>query len=344
MKKYKVMLAVILLIISFGAQAFACTGFAVYVKETLYGINFEYPYLEINYALDSKNDHKVFKMSFQYANGKTASTVGMNDKGLFASTQILNPIQALTTTKNDNEIEMGELAIKSLYDYDNVKAVEDFLNTTKVINQYETLHTMFADKTGNAMTVEAGKEGNRLTKIDGKYMIMTNFPETSIKGKTLHEIQGVGANRYKMADKMISDGFNTFDLDAAILTLLRTAQIDSQYSTQCSFVFRPEKNEVYLMLWREYDRVWKISMNDNTIETYKGFAENHKLTLDSKGVTLSQLRTYNKKPKLQLLKPETKTTKKTFFYFVAITLFSLLFSAYPIMSSVLNSFAISVGS
>ncbi len=69
---------------------YACTSFAVYSAETWYGMNFDYPEVELRFTLNRAGELKLFQMEFRQGDG-FVPTVGMNSAGLFASCQMLYP-------------------------------------------------------------------------------------------------------------------------------------------------------------------------------------------------------------------------------------------------------------
>lgn len=80
----------------------------------------------------------------------------------------------------------------------------------------------------------------------------------------------------------------TFDVERGLETLEKAA-LSGEFSTQASLVFAPERGEIYFALKRDFSKVWKVSLADETIETYSGFGRARRMNLDSAGVTASEL-------------------------------------------------------
>jgi len=80
-------LLIVLLAVS--SPAAACTSFAVYSDQAWYGMNFDYysttPFLV---AIAEEGDRGLFVMAYLWRN-LYVPTVGINEAGLFASTQLL---------------------------------------------------------------------------------------------------------------------------------------------------------------------------------------------------------------------------------------------------------------
>ena len=114
---------------------------------------------------------------------------------------------------------------------------------------------------------------------------MTNFRNADF----LDQVYGEGAHRYKTACEYISNNIQDFDFNHGIETLKTTVQSEGSYQTLCSMLFSPSENAVYIILQRNFNKLWKLSLNQNTIETFKGFDRYLKITLNSSGFLASEL-------------------------------------------------------
>jgi hypothetical protein len=266
---------------------FACTSFAVYSDETFYGMNFDYPDTEIQFTIEPSGDLKVFQMKFADGEG-FAATVGMNSAGLFSSCQMLFPEVPQATSRGPDDVYPWEVYRQALFASERVEEVTEFLSDKRVIQGSVTLHDLFADLQGDAMVLEAGDKEDIITWIEGDFIVMTNFPNGDLAGQSYKNAEGVGADRYKMAYENISDHLTTFDVERGLETLEKVA-LSGEFSTQASLVFAPERGEIYVALKRDFSKVWKVSLVDETVETYSGFGRARRMNLDSAGVTASEL-------------------------------------------------------
>jgi hypothetical protein len=266
---------------------FACTSFAVYSNKTLYGMNFDYPDTEIRFTISPNGGLKVFQMEFAQGDG-WATTVGMNSAGLFSSCQMLFPESPAATSRGPDELYPWQLYSRALFKFDNVADVAEFMADKKVVHDSVTLHDLFADIQGDAMVVEVGEKGNAITRIEHDFIVMTNFPIKDFAGQGYETVEGVGADRYKIAYENISDHMATFDV-ARGLDTLKKAVISGEFSTQASMVFDPERGEVYIVLKRDFGKIWKVSIENGTIETFSGFSKARKIELGPVGVLASDL-------------------------------------------------------
>lgn len=270
-----------------GAQPFACTSFAVYAGETLYGMNFDYPDTEIRFTIYPSGDLKVFQMEFLQDDG-FAGTAGMNSAGLFSSCQMLLPEVPGTRAPGPDEVYTWQAYRQALFDSESVEEVAEFLSDKRVVHWSITLHDLFADVHGNAMVVEAGDGENVVTPIEDGFIVMTNFPNGDFSGQGYERVEGVGAERYKAAYENISAHIDAFNVARAFETLEKAVS-SGDFPTQASMVFEPETNAVYIALKKGFGRIWKVSITEQTIETYLGFGRTRKMNLDSTGITASAL-------------------------------------------------------
>ena len=265
---------------------FACTSFAVYSNETLYGMNFDYPDTEIRFTINPSGGLKVFQMEFEQ-NG-WSPTIGMNSAGLFSSCQMLFPEVPAAASPSADELYPWQVYGEALFNFDSVADVAKFIEDKKVVHYSVTLHDLFADTQGDAMIVEVGEKENAITRIEHDFIVMTNFPNKDFAGQSYETVEGVGAERYKIAYENISNHMATFDV-ARGLDTLEKAVMSGECSTQVSMVFVPERNEVYIALKRDFSEIWKVSIVDGTIETFSGFSKARKMELGPAGVLASDL-------------------------------------------------------
>ena len=267
------------------ASVLACTSFAVYGDRTLYGMNFDYPPNEIRFSIEQHEVGAVFIGSF-WMGDQYGRTVGMNEHGLFSSDQMISPLRAPAATLDDGEMYIWNAYYEGLSTCTSVAEVLDMIGERRLV-QYPSpaLHNLFADPSGDAMVVETGAAENAITRIDGPFLVMTNFHNSDFCDSPLGAIVGGGADRYRTAHRMIEGSEVTFDIDQAFAVLESTSQPSGSYKTRWSLVADPEALGIYIALERDYDHIWKVSLHERTIETFRGFATQHTLPLDDVGVT-----------------------------------------------------------
>ncbi len=265
-----------------------CTGFVVKSDNVLYGMNFDYPDVDIKISIRNINDRKVFIMAFKQAENLYIPVVGMNDLGLFGNLQMLLPAEELTANPEPGQISTLKLLNDALNNFGTVAEVIDYIADKKVVHANVTLHSLFADPTGDGVIVEAGKDCNLTSGIKDKFLVMTNFPVCNFNEKKYTEVEGVGADRYITVYENIQRNISSFNRDKAFETLEKTKLESDGFKTQCSLVFNPEEGNIYLSVRRDFSKIWKIDLDEQTIETFKGFDENKLIDLDETGIIISE--------------------------------------------------------
>lgn len=270
----------------------ACTSFAVYTNDKIfYGMNFDYSNVELDFSILHENSTKIFQANF-IENGVSGVVCGMNNKGMFSSIQMLYPQVTNWPAQKLNEIDLYQAFISTLMNFDSLQQAITYLDVTgtRVIHiEGLSLHDFFADIHKSAYVLEVGTDKNLLTKMENDFIVMTNFPNNQFEGKSLSEITGAGADRYKTAFQYIQNNKNNFNFENGIETLKRTVQSGGNFPTQVSFLCDPVNNEVYIILKRNFAQVWKLSIKDETIETFAGFETYKKISIPESGISASEL-------------------------------------------------------
>jgi hypothetical protein len=54
-------------------------------------------------------------------------------------------------------------------------------------------------------------------------------------------------------------------------------------------IFDPEKRQIYICLEGEFEKIWKVSLESRTIETYDGFGSFKRVPIPAEGISSSEL-------------------------------------------------------
>ncbi len=283
--------AALLMTVSMGAGA--CTGFAVYADEAWYGMNFDYP-PDYPIRFDAgPNGAGNGLISMSFYRDMWIPTAGMNGYGIFATLQYQCPMFEGVDMPDQGEIFIHQLCILALGYCSSLSTVEGFIDSLDLVNLPDlTLHALIADTTGAALIAESGDDGDCITRIDGDWLVMTNFRNADFTETRPENIEGVGAERYWRALNYIGDHHEDFSLNDALAALEAAVETDEIWSTKASMVYRPSEMALYFCIDSDFGHVWKISMNDNMIETYSGFDEPRRLDIGEDGITSAELRTW----------------------------------------------------
>lgn len=301
----KVLVCLMLTLVISIAPAYACTSFAVYSEQPLYAMNFDYSPTEIRFYVveDREKDLSVFAMTFKYGT-LYASTVVMNDKGQFGCSQSQYPAETGKSKRSRDEIFSYEILGLHIAEA-NLEEVLSQLEKKRFVHwENVTAHILLADIGGNAAIIEAGADENEIVPIADDFIVMTNFKNSDFRGQPYKQVAGAGSDRYIKAYKHIVANKDNFSIDAALEGLEKTAQ----RITLCSMVFVPKENNVYFALNRDFSKLWKLSIADKTIETFRGFEEKAKFPIPEEGVLAADLL------KSKAKEDDTSGQRKVLFY------------------------------
>ncbi|WP_459481473.1 C45 family peptidase [Clostridium saccharoperbutylacetonicum] len=268
-----------------------CTSFAVYGQEkTIYGMNFDTDELDLKLKINSYNDKNVFNFSALMEN-KYIDIAGVNSDGLFICTQAVQYNSGFKSSCDENDwfaFDIFDEALKKTR-----KTSEFFEILNKRIISYPRnplypdlgLHTIIADKTGDAFILEEGNGTNILSPINNDFIIMTNFSNGDFKEANYNKVYGIGADRYICAHEYIDNNIHNFGINEAFEVLSQT----SQENTLCSIVYEPLKNEIYISFKKDLSKRWKISMIEKTIQSLDGFLSNNKIHFSNGEILVNDL-------------------------------------------------------
>jgi len=293
MKKVIILLGVTCIISFTSESLFACTSFAVYGSQVIYGMNFDFLNLPMKFIASTQGDITSFHLAFERTLGDVkffVNTAAMNTKGLFASCQELHPTNENPPGKSDENLFTFEL-------YDAVNrcpSVKDVLELSRDKPLIDlaglTLHNLFADTSGMAVVTEAGdKEKAAITEKEGTFIVMTNFPNQSLAAGDFPDEEEKGADRYILCHEYLNEHGDDFNIEHGLKLLEKAYNRDPEYPTGCSMVFDPQNLMVYAALFRDFEHIWQVSVADKTVKEYRGFDTARVYKLDEEGILLSDL-------------------------------------------------------
>lgn len=269
------------------ASRFACTGFAVYGNETWYGMNFDYPEVPLRIRIEESGPYSVLWLEFQQET-YWAQVVAMNSAGLFGSNQYLLPETPHHAVLQEDQIFTWQLFSETMRSHSNVQAVQQSLQHRNVVNGDISLHMLVADIDGEAIVIEPSQDQHVVTEMAGAFMLMTNFANYKFLDVPYTAVEGVGAERYKTAYAAIQQTGESLSLWEG-LDVLSQARSTGEWATRSSIVFNPAEQTAFLVLDTDFDRVWKISLANHTIETFAGFGPKQQWPIPYNGINLHQI-------------------------------------------------------
>jgi len=181
-------------------------------------------------------------------------------------------------------MEICDFGLYALKRSRSVEDVRKLLNTTNVTHEEGWYHELFADKSADSTIVEAGEQGNIIMDGDRKFTILTRFTNTLLPTDFRNILDEPGGSIYVNTYDHIINNYETYSIDKAFETLAI-----NKANTDFSLVFDPEMNEIYIHISSGYNKIWKISMSQRTVETYKNFTNPYKTNIGEEGLLISKL-------------------------------------------------------
>lgn len=256
-----------------------CTCFAVYSQEkAIYGMNFDTEEIDLQLKVNRYNDMTLFYFA-ALAGNQYRNIAGFNSEGLFICTQAVKYGSGFKSSCDENDWTAFDIFDEALKKTRRTSEFSGVLNN-RVLSYPRNplypdlgLHTIIADKTGDAIILEEGNDTNIVTPIHNDFIIMTNFPNGDFKEANYNKVYGIGADRYICAHEYIDNNIHSFGVNEAFEALSKT----SQENTLCSIVYDPSKNEIYISFKKDLKKKWKISIMEKTIQSLEGFLSNNKI-------------------------------------------------------------------
>ena len=296
--KFKVPVLILLLIIGYSSSAYACTSFALYGPQIFYGMNFDYFFIPLKFLIESNMGMNIFHLSFLYDQTVDdpeykdyfAKTCGINSKGLFCASQEIEP-----HIEGHKQADKSEVHIDDQYEtisrYSSVDQIEKNIKGKQWIQFIgPSIHNLFADTKGNAIITETDNNKNFITHIENEFIVMSNFSNHGLIGKFYKEAVGAGDDRYITAYDHIMENMNSFSVDKGFELLEKVSLREKDCSTQCSMIFQPQTNNIYIAVYQDFETIWKVSLNNRTIETHRGFNKHSQARLGEDGILASDLK------------------------------------------------------
>jgi hypothetical protein len=267
--------------------ASACTSFASYGDTTYFGMNFDYDTgFPLRLHVDRPAGEPIFHLGFM-RDGRPIRTAGMNWHGLMSATQELYPVGPGTSSEGPDEVFIWRVYFHALGHCDRVERVVEFVDDRRLVQPHAgpNLHVIVADASGAAAVFEPGDDGNAITELKGGSIVMTNFCVADLAHSEPEEIDGVGVDRYVTARDYLEEHAPTLDLAGAFEVL----ELTSWSCTRASMVFAPDRGEVLVAFDREFDRIYRVSLEAGTVERHSGFDRPASWRIGPRGLAVAAL-------------------------------------------------------
>ncbi|HPE68857.1 MAG TPA: hypothetical protein P5560_09160 [Thermotogota bacterium] len=271
-----------------GIVVLGCSSFMVNTDRVWIGSNFDYPN-ELEYRVAffaSQMGHAYFAIQFSRLGNLYYTALGMNDQGYFANLQNV-PTRVLENMVPGKEnLPIQDFLLYQLSFFSEVSQTREALEEYRLVNfpGYAS-HTMAVDAKGDALIVEPGFEDNQFFRFEGDYWLMTNFYMADLARDRLYYQYD---RRFNNMEKKIQEYKEEMDLEKAFAILSAAFQ----FETQISSVYDPQSGEVFFALHRNLDKIFKLRLQDGTLQTFQGFRTQREITLSSSGITFDELESW----------------------------------------------------
>ena len=231
-----------------------CTSIVVNKKKTIVGWNLD--------LLDMKsrvkeNDLGVFIEVYDYKEG-WMPLFGANYKGDFVGMPTCWPYDKRSDQQNASDINIINLDIDLLLTKTSFEETLNIVKEKRICSiSGVTFMASLSDKDGNVLHIIPG-QGYKYYERP-KYKILTNFSPFK-GGSELHPLMGL--DRYKLAEEMLKDAQDDFDVEDCFKILKEVSQ--NVCPTVVSMVYDASENIVYWCEQQNWDNIKsKKLMKDN---------------------------------------------------------------------------------
>lgn len=280
------LILLVVLVLVRAETASACTSFATYFAEPIFGFNFDYlADREIRFVVVPEPNRTFFAVVFDYGEF-FVTTACMTTEGRFAVLQEQHPLRDSTHAQEPNGVFFHEV-MGMFFEAPNLEDLLKELEGKRIVQTPgSSIHMLLADGDGSAAILEEGAEQNEVLPAEDGFLVMTNFKHSDFRGLPYDQVRGVGDGRYITAYEHIQENRSEFVLNAALHVLRKTVQPGL---TRCSLVFVPSENSVYLALRGDFTTMWRVSLKEGTIEKFRGPGEQVVLPFPEEGISAKEL-------------------------------------------------------
>lgn len=258
--------------------------FVVFSKDTYYGMNLDNSSGELRFRINQENKQRVLFIDVLKSDGYY-TIAALNDKSIFTTYQ--------NTIQNANPIYLAPQQFESLFGellYEKIR-IPDPTQPSFDINSLliQGTNQIFASEFQKSFIIESTNQIPLVSNRNKDWMILspndtsaTNLqPTLDPSQPNQQRIRVEEEIRKYISDFSVMDGFK----------VLQSAQLNQENTA--SMVFDPSTNEVYIVLDKDFNKIWMINLDGATIETYSGFDKYHKGNIPELGITTNDLRILN---------------------------------------------------
>jgi hypothetical protein len=230
-----------------------CTSFTWRKDNVLVAMNFDNNNTPFSLSIKDPKQFVIF------VGGKPC--FGVNNSGLFINHLMVDSNGNGLYKRGKNVIHTIKLITDVLSGKLAQESINVFLLEKEIVNVPDnSCHSMIADMSGNVWVVEPGRGIIHSPADESSFYLMTNF--SLIDWKTSGKLEGSGAERYKIADDLLSTASH-LDVMQAFEILKATNQSKGEWLTAFSMVYSQKENTVYYCYNREYKNIQKFTFSES---------------------------------------------------------------------------------
>lgn len=292
--------AIIVFFISSSSQVFAQSGtippvevaFVAFGEEPIYGLILNSSIGEVRFRIDRESQERILYIEV-FENGQFITVAGMNNSGVLLVTQeLLDAENQPQTSPYFLALFQEEFIQTNLPLRTNANNAKTWFDEYDHKNELVNSHQLIADKTNSASIINF--ENNQILTSNpknnfiilqpiqnGLSQLQNNFPK--IKQEIIAQRNYLQTELVNLTEEIsVEKG----------LTILNNASLtDGRDIVTVSI--RPSKNEFYITLDGDNEKIWMINLDGKTVETVTGFDQYHKGNIPSLGITSTDLRIIN---------------------------------------------------
>lgn len=259
-------------------------SFAVYSKSTFYGLNLDNSAGEIRFRIETNNKHKVLFID-QFFEDAYKTISGFNDQGIF-----INYINYFSSDK-DSGISPSEFLLlfgPILFEDTKLPSNEEIQSsfTSIVINNSNQL---FAEENRQGFTIQTINK-NSIVQSDQKMFLMINgLQPLSQTENEIYDFSHPNNQKIRVESEILKR-ISEFSINDGFIVL---EQAQPNQNLIASVVIDAENNQIFLCFDKDFEKIWMINLDGETIETYSGFEQYHKGNIPEIGITANDLRILN---------------------------------------------------
>jgi len=253
------------------------------------------PYLAMNF--DFNEPYKVglayedtFGILIKY-DGFYGRPLGVRRDGTAANVQLAPPVRKNEPRDVPNAVGLHDVLHAAMGGDLKIQDLPRYFEEHTVVHQYEgRTHGMITHKDGQVYIIEPGRGVLTNKDFEGDYAVLTNFALWEHRPIRPEDSKNMRCYRYRRAQKMLQE--NHMGIERGLEVLNAIKQTENKLPTIFSLVTELGTDDIYFVLYGDFDHVYRYSFSTNMVSTWKGFAAYREQELDLDGIETADLQAW----------------------------------------------------